>query len=76
MGKENKKENRTLLVVQWFRICLLVQGMWVRSLVRVYAVPMGKLGWNPSSNLPSSVFLFKYTFREYSGHISYFHGQS
>ena len=34
MGKENKKENRTLLVVQWFRICLLVQGMWVRSLVR------------------------------------------
>lgn len=29
MGEENKKENRTSLVVQWFRICLPMQGMRV-----------------------------------------------
>ena len=31
--EQNKKKNRASLVVQWLRVCLPVQGTWVRALV-------------------------------------------
>ena len=32
--KKKIQQEGTSLVVQWLRICLVMQGMWVRSLVR------------------------------------------
>ena len=32
--KKKIQQEGTSLVIQWLRICLVMQGMWVRSLVR------------------------------------------
>ena len=32
--KKKIQQEGTSLVIQWLRICLAMQGMWVRSLVR------------------------------------------
>ena len=31
---QEEKETGTSLVIQWLRVCLPLQGMWVQSLVR------------------------------------------
>ena len=54
MWKYFKTSYRALLVLQQLRICLLVQGTQVRSLVRAVPRAVGQLGLEPHLRSPGA----------------------